>query len=90
MAEDSSLPQPTYTRFAVIGSGFSGIGFGATLQRWYGIDDVRIFEREADLGGTWYMNRYPGCACDVPSALYSFSFEWYVSPSPASPVALHH
>ena len=34
-----------------------------------------VLERAADVGGTWRDNSYPGCACDVPSALYSFSFE---------------
>lgn len=67
--------QSTYTRFACIGTGFSGIGLGATLKRWYNISDIRFFERNASLGGTWFANRYPGCACDVPTALYSFSFE---------------
>ncbi len=38
-----------------------------------GIDDVVVLEREEDLGGTWYVNTYPGCQCDVPSLLYSFS-----------------
>ncbi|KAL0932219.1 ATP-binding cassette [Colletotrichum truncatum] len=65
----------SYTQFACIGTGFSGIGLGASLRRWYGIDDIRFFERNSNLGGTWFVNRYPGCACDVPSALYSFSFE---------------
>ncbi|KAM4064976.1 l-lysine 6-monooxygenase (NADPH-requiring) domain-containing protein [Hirsutella rhossiliensis] len=64
----------SYSQFACIGSGFSAIGLGATLKRWYGITDVRFFERHSDLGGTWFVNTYPGCACDVPSILYSFSF----------------
>lgn len=89
-------PRPSYSRFACIGSGFSAIGLGATLKRWYGIDDVRFFEKHSELGGTWFANQYPGAhhsipprqgrhthrltqspgaACDVPSALYSFSFE---------------
>ncbi|KAK1704332.1 hypothetical protein BDP67DRAFT_606482 [Colletotrichum lupini] len=66
---------PTYSQFACVGSGFSAIGLGATLKRWYGIGDIKFFERHSDLGGTWFINQYPGCACDVPSALYSFSFE---------------
>ena len=66
---------PTYSQFACIGSGFSGIGLGATLQRWHGIKDIRLFERESQVGGTWFVNKYPGSACDVPSALYSYSFE---------------
>lgn len=50
----------TYSQFACIGAGFSGIGLGATLKRWYGITDLRIFERESQLGGTWHINQYPG------------------------------
>lgn len=64
----------SYTQFACIGSGFSGVALGATLKRWHGITDVRFFERHAKLGGTWFANKYPGCACDVPSILYSLSF----------------
>ncbi|KAH7129271.1 hypothetical protein EDB81DRAFT_661866 [Dactylonectria macrodidyma] len=64
-----------FSQFGCIGSGFSAIGLGATLQRWYGITDIQFFERNDRLGGTWNTNKYPGCACDVPSALYSYSFE---------------
>lgn len=65
----------TYSQFACIGAGFSGVGLGAQLKRQYNITDIRIFERESDLGGTWQINRYPGAGCDVPSILYSYSFE---------------
>jgi cation diffusion facilitator CzcD-associated flavoprotein CzcO len=41
----------------------------------HGMTDFVVLERAADVGGTWRDNRHPGCACDVPSALYSFSFE---------------
>ncbi|KAK0620175.1 monooxygenase [Immersiella caudata] len=64
-----------YSQFACIGAGFSGIGLGASLKRRYGITNIRLFERESDLGGTWMINQYPGCACDIPSILYSYSFE---------------
>ena len=57
----------------IVGAGFGGIAAAIELRR-AGIDDIRILERAADLGGTWYFNSYPGCACDVPSHLYSFSF----------------
>jgi cation diffusion facilitator CzcD-associated flavoprotein CzcO len=57
----------------VIGAGFGGIGLGVKL-RAAGFEDFLILERAADLGGTWRDNTYPGCACDVPSQLYSFSF----------------
>jgi cation diffusion facilitator CzcD-associated flavoprotein CzcO len=60
-------------RVLIIGSGFAGIGMAIKLRE-RGITDIVILERAADLGGTWRDNRYPGCACDVESTLYSFSF----------------
>jgi cation diffusion facilitator CzcD-associated flavoprotein CzcO len=65
---------PEHVRFAIAGSGFAGIGCGIKLKQ-AGIDDFVILERANDVGGTWRDNTYPGCACDVPSHLYSFSFE---------------
>jgi cation diffusion facilitator CzcD-associated flavoprotein CzcO len=59
---------------AIVGTGFSGLGMGVALQR-AGIQSFRIFEKGSDVGGTWRENTYPGAACDVPSHLYSFSFE---------------
>lgn len=61
-----------HVRAAIIGAGFSGIGMSVRLAE-AGVEHA-IFERAADLGGTWRDNRYPGCACDVPTPLYSFSF----------------
>jgi cation diffusion facilitator CzcD-associated flavoprotein CzcO len=58
---------------AIIGSGFAGIGAAIRLQQ-AGFDDYVVLERARDVGGTWRDNSYPGCACDVPSHLYSFSF----------------
>ncbi len=60
-------------RVAIVGSGFGGIGMAVRLKR-AGIDDFVVFERADEVGGTWRDNSYPGCACDVPSHLYSFSF----------------
>ncbi len=57
----------------VVGAGISGIGAGIRLLQ-EGFSDFIILEKAADLGGTWRDNTYPGCECDVPSALYSFSF----------------
>lgn len=61
-------------KIVIVGSGFSGIGMGIALKR-AGFTDFVILEKGEDLGGTWRDNQYPGCACDVPSPLYSFSFE---------------
>ncbi|WP_410209887.1 flavin-containing monooxygenase [Aquirhabdus sp.] len=59
---------------AVIGTGFSGLGMGIRLKK-AGITNFKIFEKASEVGGTWRDNTYPGCACDVKSALYSYSFE---------------
>jgi len=64
---------PQHVRVAVVGAGFAGIGMAIRLRR-AGIEDFVVLERAHDLGGTWRDNSYPGCACDVPSHLYSYSF----------------
>jgi cyclohexanone monooxygenase len=58
----------------IVGGGFGGIGMAVGLKR-AGIDDFLILERGSGVGGVWRDNTYPGAACDVPSHLYSFSFE---------------
>ena len=58
----------------IVGAGISGIGLGIRLRE-AGFDNFVILEKAADLGGTWRDNTYPGCACDVQSHMYSFSFE---------------
>jgi len=68
--QDGPVP---HVRVAVVGSGFSGLGAAIRLKR-DGIEDFVVLERAGDVGGTWRDNTYPGCACDVPSQLYSFSF----------------
>ena len=72
-------------RVVVVGSGFSGLGVAIGLRR-RGFEDFVVLERAGDIGGTWRDNTYPGCACDVPSRLYSYSFapnpEWSESFSP--------
>ena len=68
------LPLPAHIRIAIVGSGFSGLGVAVALSNeGYG-DDLLILERRSSVGGTWHDNSYPGCRCDVPSNLYSFSF----------------
>ncbi len=76
-----STPQPAPAADAtavlgvlIIGAGFSGIGMAIRLRQ-QGRRDFAIFDKESGIGGTWWVNRYPGCACDIPSHLYSFSFE---------------
>ena len=53
---------------AIVGSGFAGLAMAIALEREGGHDYV-VLERAGELGGTWRDNRYPGCACDVPTPL---------------------
>ena len=72
------MPAPTidtdlgHVPVAIVGSGFAGLAMAVRLEQQG--TEYLILERAADLGGTWRDNSYPGCKCDVPSHLYSFSF----------------
>ncbi|OMC41449.1 hypothetical protein A5740_23310 [Mycobacterium sp. GA-1841] len=66
-------------RVVIIGAGFGGLGVALKL-RAAGHRNITIYERAAQIGGTWWYNTYPGAACDAPSHVYSYSFmqdiEW--------------
>lgn len=68
----------TTVKTLIIGSGFSGLCMAIKLKQ-AGLDDFVVLEKASELGGTWRDNTYPGAECDIPSALYSYSFE----PNPA-------
>ena len=75
MASDAVLGyRPDMPGIVIVGAGFGGIGMGIALKK-AGFHDFLILDKGDDLGGTWRDNQYPGCACDVPSPLYSYSFE---------------
>ena len=74
MTAQAAKPSTPHKKVVIIGSGFSGLGMAIRLQQ-KGITDFIILERAKEVGGTWRDNTYPGCACDVMSHLYSFSFE---------------
>ncbi|MGH2944165.1 MAG: flavin-containing monooxygenase [Solirubrobacteraceae bacterium] len=76
-ADGTSTAVP-HVRLAIVGTGFAGLGLAIRLKQ-AGIEDFVVIERAEDVGGTWQANTYPGCQCDVPSHLYSFSF----APNPA-------
>ena len=63
----------------IVGAGFSGLCMGIKLLEAE-MKSFLMIEKSCEIGGTWWDNRYPGCACDIPSHLYSFSFapstEW--------------
>jgi cation diffusion facilitator CzcD-associated flavoprotein CzcO len=80
MAADSKQnghSEETTVEVLIVGGGFSGLCMAIKLLE-AGMNSFLLIEKSDDIGGTWYDNRYPGCACDIPSHLYSFSFE----PSP--------
>lgn len=76
MAFDTTQPPASseQTSVLVIGTGFAGLGMGIQLKQ-AGMQDFILLERAQSVAGTWRDNHYPGCACDVQSHLYSFSFE---------------
>ncbi|MGH8461903.1 MAG: flavin-containing monooxygenase [Stenotrophobium sp.] len=76
MAKSSAAAKSpvVHTRIVIVGTGFAGLGMAIQLKK-SGVEDFVVLESAADVGGTWRDNHYPGCACDVQSHLYSFSFE---------------
>ncbi|CAL8143341.1 unnamed protein product [Orchesella dallaii] len=63
-------------KICIIGAGMSGMCAAIQLKKQFNhLDNVTIFEGLEDIGGTWLINTYPGCACDIPGHLYSYSFE---------------
>ena len=70
----TNSPAAAPLRVLIIGAGFAGVGLAIQLQK-RGIEDFLVLEKAASVGGTWRDNHYPGAACDVPSHLYSYSFE---------------
>lgn len=74
-----------HVRVLIVGGGFSGIALGRALRKSR-FTDFLIVERAPEAGGVWHLNTYPGCRCDVPSHLYSFSFapnpDWSSTYSP--------
>ena len=77
-SQNGSAPQRHFDTI-VVGAGFAGIGAAIKLEE-AGFQDFAVLEKSDNVGGTWRDNTYPGCSCDVPSAVYSFSFaqnpEW--------------
>jgi cation diffusion facilitator CzcD-associated flavoprotein CzcO len=67
------VPLVSHHRIVIVGAGFGGLGMAIRLKQ-AGVEDFVVLERDGDVGGTWWANTYPGCQCDIPSHLYSFSF----------------
>jgi len=64
-------------RVAVIGAGFSGLYMTILAEKVLKNVDLVVYEKNPELGGTWFENTYPGLACDIPAHNYTYSFEPY-------------
>ncbi len=93
-ASHETMEQPLGTlrhvRIICIGAGASGISLIHTLQQHLTNYEITVYEKNPQVGGTWFENRYPGCKCDIPSHNYQFSFkpntQWSSFFSPASEI----
>ncbi|KAF8591636.1 monooxygenase [Ramaria rubella] len=70
-----NLSKPKYNKVLCIGVGLSGICLGIQFKRKLGFEDIHFYDRNSTHSGTWWVNRYPGAACDIPAGFYSYSFE---------------
>ena len=72
--QNNKANNKNFYKVIIVGGGFAGLGAAIKLKE-AGIEDFILLEKASEMGGVWRENTYPGCACDVPSALYSYSFE---------------
>ncbi|RAL15191.1 flavin-containing monooxygenase [Aspergillus homomorphus CBS 101889] len=80
-------------RVICIGAGASGLYLAYRLKKSFTDFTLQIYEKNADVGGTWFENRYPGCACDIPAHNYTYTFEpnpaWSANYATASEIAAY-
>ncbi|PVH75074.1 FAD/NAD(P)-binding domain-containing protein [Cadophora sp. DSE1049] len=88
--EEHAIGDPRHLRIVTIGAGAAGLNMARHLELHMQNFEHVIYEKNGDVGGTWYENRYPGCACDIPSHNYQFTWEpnpeWNHFYSPASEI----
>jgi cation diffusion facilitator CzcD-associated flavoprotein CzcO len=68
------MTEQKHHRVGIVGAGIAGVGLGKRLLD-AGLTDFAIWERNRSVGGTWFEHTYPGCACDIPTHLYSYAFQ---------------
>ena len=76
-APSHPLDERRRLRVACMGAGFSGVYMTILAEKVFQNIDLVVYEKNPDLGGTWFENRYPGCARDIPAHNYTYSFEPY-------------
>jgi cation diffusion facilitator CzcD-associated flavoprotein CzcO len=72
---DRAIDDGRKLRVVIIGAGVSGIGLYIRLRQYVPSVRITILEKNPAVGGTWFENRYPGVACDIPSHVYQYTFE---------------
>lgn len=72
---ERSIDAPRPLRVVVIGAGISGILACIRFRQRVKNLELQVYEKNVEVGGTWFENRYPGCACDIPAHTYQASFE---------------
>lgn len=75
---EKPLGEPRPIRVITIGAGASGLNLARQIDAHMRNVDHVVYEKNPDVGGTWFENRYPGCACDIPS--HNYQFTWAPSP----------
>lgn len=73
--QEKPLGYPRPLRVIAVGAGASGLNFARQVELHMSNIDLTIYEKNPEVGGTWWENRYPGCACDIPSHNYQFTWE---------------
>ena len=73
-SEDRSIDNFRPLKVIVIGAGYSGLNCGIRIPQRLKNVELTIYEKNNSVGGTWYENKYPGCACDVPAHSYQLSY----------------
>ena len=73
--KDEPVENQRPVKVRVIGAGYSGIYLGIRIPQRLRNVDLQIYEKNEGVGGTWQVNRYPGCACDIPAHSYQYSFD---------------
>ncbi|EXJ56038.1 hypothetical protein A1O7_08969 [Cladophialophora yegresii CBS 114405] len=66
---------PGHLRVVCVGAGAAGLLVAYKMKKLFSKYDLVVYDKNPSLAGTWYENRYPGCACDVPAHAYTFTFE---------------
>lgn len=72
---DQFHSEPRHLKIIHVGAGAAGLLTAYKAEKWLTNYELTCYEKNPVIGGTWYENKYPGCACDIPAHTYTFTFE---------------